>query len=264
MMPRYPWRLGTTSFVLPAQVSENVAYLASQVDDIQLLFFESSYNAKLPHGVNFEFLKQVAADSALTYTVHLPLDLQLGADSLVARQQAINEVERLVNELAIIKPMAYDLHLNMSDGGGEKWLAGLSDSLSLLQRLLGNEWQKVNVENIDYDLKILSPLLTELDCRYCFDFGHFQRYGFDDVAIASDFAWAYDLLPKCDHIHLHGVRDRQDHLSLGGQDNWLVDLANELVAKEWQGVVTMEVYKDAYFLQSQAVLADLWEPFALK
>ena len=37
---RLPFRLGTTSYILPSDMITNVAMLAPFVDDVELLFFE--------------------------------------------------------------------------------------------------------------------------------------------------------------------------------------------------------------------------------
>jgi hypothetical protein len=38
---RYPFRIGTTSFIYPAGYTENVARLGPHVDEIEILMFES-------------------------------------------------------------------------------------------------------------------------------------------------------------------------------------------------------------------------------
>ena len=39
-MPKYPFRLGTTSYIIPADILPNVIYLSDQVQDIELILFE--------------------------------------------------------------------------------------------------------------------------------------------------------------------------------------------------------------------------------
>ena len=129
----YPWRIGATSFVLPADVSENVNFLAERVDDIQLLFFESASQATLPHNVDVSYLKNVAGQHNVTYTVHLPTDLSLGSSKQVFRDEAIGEILRLMEELDPLDPQAFDLHLNLEpETGHEPWLANLHESFSRL------------------------------------------------------------------------------------------------------------------------------------
>ena len=39
--PALPFRLGTTSYIIPADILPNVRYLADKVDDIELVLFEA-------------------------------------------------------------------------------------------------------------------------------------------------------------------------------------------------------------------------------
>ena len=43
------FRIGTTSYIIPAQISPNVEYLAPRVDHVQLVLFEmDEYGSNLP------------------------------------------------------------------------------------------------------------------------------------------------------------------------------------------------------------------------
>ena len=76
---RTPFRLGTTSYILPDALLPNVRFLADKVRDVELLFFEvdEAQNA-LPNPKVFTELEALARAHDLTYTVHLPLALCLG------------------------------------------------------------------------------------------------------------------------------------------------------------------------------------------
>lgn len=155
MKGRYPWRIGATSFVLPADVSENVDFLAERVDDIQLLFFESASQAELPHKVDVSYLKNIASEHNVTYTVHLPTDLSLGSSQQVLRDEAAGEIFRLMDELAPLTPQAFDLHLNLEPGIEQVvWLENLHKSFSHLAGGLGSERSCIAVENIDYPFPV--------------------------------------------------------------------------------------------------------------
>jgi tetraacyldisaccharide-1-P 4'-kinase len=73
------FRVGTTSYILPDDILPNVEYLAPRVDDVELVLFETDeHGGNLPDGALRDRLSALAAAHALTYTVHLPLDLRLG------------------------------------------------------------------------------------------------------------------------------------------------------------------------------------------
>ena len=73
---RYPFRLGTTSFIYPAGYLENVTRLGPHLDEIELLMFESQ-PASRPTEKLVQDLQQLGQSQAVTYNVHLPTDLAL-------------------------------------------------------------------------------------------------------------------------------------------------------------------------------------------
>jgi hypothetical protein len=74
----FPFRLGTTSYIIPAGILPNVHYLADRVQDVELILFDLDGGpSNLPTPDQTAELRQVAAHKHLTYTVHLPLDLRM-------------------------------------------------------------------------------------------------------------------------------------------------------------------------------------------
>lgn len=77
----YPFRLGTTSYIIPDDILPNARYLAGKVRDIELILFEVDDGPNnLPSSEVIEELSRIAQQHDMTYTVHLPLDLKLGED----------------------------------------------------------------------------------------------------------------------------------------------------------------------------------------
>ena len=110
-----PFRFGTSSYIVPADILPNVQYLAGKVQDIELVLFEvDEEQNNLPSAEVLDELIRLASLFDLTYTVHLPLDLKLGADgseqdlSLIKAYKVIELTKRL-------KPWAYVLHLEGKD-----------------------------------------------------------------------------------------------------------------------------------------------------
>lgn len=252
--PSYPWLLGTTSFVLPAGVEENVRVLAGQVDAVQLLFFESRVNSHLAHQVDVNLLARLADDHALAYTVHLPLDLELGSHDKVVRRQGVDEVCRLLEELAPLSPRAFDLHLRPApDVERVAWQANLAESLQSLATRCGEWRSKIGIENIGYDFALVEEVVRESGFGICVDFGHRLRYN-----QRTDF-WA---LPHWRHIHLHGAKPGRDHLPFQDKDiDFLHNLGHALQREEYRGVVTLELYDATQVRDSLATLHQAWQPF---
>ncbi len=70
-------RLGTTSYINPADIITNARKLAGRVDDIELVIFQADHEDDLPDRDAIDELIQIASDHNMTYTVHLPLNLGL-------------------------------------------------------------------------------------------------------------------------------------------------------------------------------------------
>ncbi len=252
--PSYPWQLGTTSFVLPAGLEENVSALAGQVDAVQLLFFESRQNSLLDHRVDVDLLGRLAAEHDLSYTVHLPLDLQLGSGDKGTRQQGVDEVCRLLEELGPLNPMAFDLHLDLEeDLEIQAWQDNVRYSLTELAARCGEWHGKIGIENIGYDFALVEDEVGSAGFGICVDFGHRLRYNQH-----TDF-WA---LPHWRHIHLHGASVGRDHRHFQPKDaDFLYSLGQKLVERDYRGAITLELYDLAGVYDSLALLHEAWQPF---
>jgi sugar phosphate isomerase/epimerase len=251
---RQPWRLGGTSCVLPADIMANVRVLAPLVDDVQLLFFESAAKSLLPQPLDVQVLRDLAEEHTLSYTVHLPTDLALGAPSRTKRQEGIVEILRLMDQLAPLGPQSFDLHLVREQELSEAaWLDNLAASLRELTGALGEEKRLVAVENIEYPYSLVAPLVAEYGFSVCLDLGHLVHYG-------HDLEEGLGLLPQVRHLHYHGVRDGRDHQALIDAEQARM-LGKRLAAAGYDGVVTLEMYSLEKLKGSLALLAEAWPPF---
>ena len=97
-----PFRLGTTSYVVPDDLLANARFLAPLVQEMQLVLFDlPDGQSNLPSPATVAALSGLGAEADFTYTVHLLDDLRLldaegrshpslaSACSLVARTQAL-------------------------------------------------------------------------------------------------------------------------------------------------------------------------------
>ena len=66
-MQRFPFRLGTTSYILPDEIIPNVRHLAGKVEDIELVLFESEEFSNLPTEAELGILDGLARDHGMTY-----------------------------------------------------------------------------------------------------------------------------------------------------------------------------------------------------
>ncbi len=252
----YPWRLGATSFVVPAGILENVELLASLVDDVQLLYFESTVNRRLEHAVDITALKDIAGEFQLSYTVHLPSDIRLGDADAAIRRAGIAEVVMLMEELSGLSPLSYDLHLHRDpDCVPERWLGNIEAGLAELAETVAEARHLVAVENIDYPVSAVLPLVSKYGFSFCLDIGHAIRYQHDLAATRAGISQAR-------HIHYHGVRNGRDHGAITGQEEISpAVLGAALSEARFNGVVTLEMYEVKKLQQSMALLKRAWAPF---
>lgn len=254
----YPWNLGVTSFVIPADVVANVEQVATMVDDVQLLFFESAANAKLDNPIDLAKLQQIAAEHVLSYTVHLPTDIRLGAPDESLRRQGIDEIERLVSELEVISPRSFDLHLNREEIVLSEWFDCLEWSLENLAVRLGEAANLIGIENIDYELDLIRPLIEKYPFNPCIDVGHILFYGQDLQSALNTY------LPSAIHVHLHGIADGKDHQAFDADtfQPWNA-IGKNMQEKDFTGTVTLELYSIDKVYDSLAVLQTAWKSYEI-
>ncbi len=252
----YPWRLGAPSFVVPADIRENVRRLAPLVDDVQLLFFESASAAGLEHPLDLPFLARMAREQELTYTVHLPLDLHLGSSSPEKREAALAEILRLAELLSPIAPRALDLHLLPEEQLTRScWLDNLDSSLAFLSREFAGNRQLIAIENCDYPFAWVRDLSLAHGFSLCLDFGHALRYNADLDLMLADIA-------RARHLHYHGVVAGRDHQALSPAQNGLsADLAAGMAHYGFAGVITMETYSLDALKISLETLGGIWRNY---
>jgi len=256
---RFPFRLGTTSYIIPDQIEPNVRALAPWVDDIELVLFESDEISNLPSEAEIATLADIAARYHLTYTIHLPLDTQFGSPDEEIRRSSVAKALRVFQLTAPLSPHAYIAHCHGERRGETPaqniaaWLARLDRSFSELLEA-GMPAAQLAVETLDYPFEILLPLIEECDLAVCLDVGHLILAGRDPVAVLAD------LRNRCRVVHLHGVRERRDHVDVAAlAPGILAELYQQLLLPGGpECVVTLEVFDQAHFERSMQVLAEVW------
>src|SRR6185436_837939 len=213
-MQTYPFRLGTTSYIIPDDILPNAHYLAGKVRDIELILFEVDDGpTNLPSTKVIDELSQIARQSDMTYTVHLPLDLKLGEHDS-ERDQSLVKAKRVIDCTRGLNPWAYVLHL---DGRSvrsstdndliEHWQDQSVRALEIVSEWAGGA-EKLAVENLEtYPLDFIQPVLDRIPVSRCVDIGHLWLDGHDPIT------YVRAALPRIRVIHIHGIAER-DHRSL--------------------------------------------------
>ena len=217
-MKRFPFRIGTTSYIIPDEILPNVTYLADQVDDVELVLFEAEDGQNnLPGPATLHGLARLASQYQLSYTVHLPLDLHLAADGSAGHISML-KAHKVIELTRDLDPWAYVLHLD------------------------GREVRTENLEN--YPLQFWDEVLRRRPASRCIDIGHLWLNEHDPLPYLQKH------LSGARVLHIHGIADR-DHKSLANVPRpELARVLNYIVQANFPGVLTIEVFGEEDFLSS--------------
>lgn len=246
-----PFRLGSTSYVWPADILPNVRRLGPLVDDVELVLFEVDEHSNLPDTATVDELNGLAQRHQLTYTIHLPLDLSL------AHAASLQKAEKVIACTRALSPWAYVLHLDgrlvESSPGPDtlaRWVSDACQALEAVAALIGDR-SRLCVENLEnYPAELLFPVLEEVPVSLCVDVGHLWLRERDPVSFLRE------QLGRTRVIHLHGIGDR-DHQSLLHQGVEAVKPVLELLSRrQYTGVLTLEVFSREDFFASRRLVAE--------
>lgn len=236
---KYPFKIGTTSFVYPDHYAANTRLLAPFLDEIELLFFESLRASDDLLIREMETLADLAEDFGITYNVHLPTDIDLGNGDTAIRQQAVDAIRDIIDLTTPLSPTTYTLHLEYFHP--TQTLEDISrwrkDTRKGLKRLLseGLALHMLSIENLSYPFSWIEPIIGNLDLRICMDIGHLLIHGIDVAEFYHRHAEIIQI------IHLHGVDDGQDHQALSCfSDASFTRILSFL--REFTGTLSIEVF----------------------
>lgn len=228
-------RLGTTSYIYPADLITNVRRLAGSVMDIELVIFEcDEYGSNLPDNDTIEELIQLGTQSDMTYTVHLPLDLRLADDD-----PQVEKAVRVIRCTNRLSPHGFIVHLDGAEGGEAlslpRWTENCLRSLEILIEEIGDA-EKLCAENLDdQSAERLDAVLERIGVSCCVDVGHLWKQGLDPASYLE--RW----LPRARVVHLHGIGSR-DHKRLSLIPQERLDDVVCRIQRNFSGVVTLEVF----------------------
>jgi sugar phosphate isomerase/epimerase len=257
-----PFLIGTTSYIIPADILTNVKKMAPLVDDIELILFESEKDSNLPSKAIIRELSKIKNDFKNTYTIHLPLDLKLGDPSSIIRQSSVDQIKRIFDLTQTLAPLAYECHLNQSDRvksapkySKEKksWYKNCFTSLSCLLSYCSNP-EIFCIENLEsYFIEELIPFLEHFPVSLCFDAAHIWGKKRNPVKILQEYTWRIGV------IHIYGLKS-QYHTSLGCINrNDVFSFLDELLHRNYAKILTIEVFKEDDFNLSLAIIRNWWK-----
>ncbi|NPU85152.1 MAG: sugar phosphate isomerase/epimerase [Syntrophaceae bacterium] len=235
---RYPFRLGTTSYIVPAPILPNIRFLAPLVDEVEIVLFESGREDNLPAPGEITEMGALGEERGLTYNIHLPTGLSLGAANGAERRRACETILRFCDRTRPLGPTVWVLHLEEGGLDGPCSLGGWRERLALSLRDVlagGLDRSRTVVENLGYPLEWIRPLVEESGLSWCLDVGHILAAG-EDLAIALDV-----MKRRVEMIHLHGLMDGRDHRSAAAVPEEAWRTLRPFLA-EYRGGLSVEVF----------------------
>jgi len=245
-----PFRIGVPAYIYSLDIMDNVHRLKDKVDNIELILPEANNTRNIPDRKMLRKLNEISRACNLTYTIHLPLDIDLGSPDFAVRQSMIENAKIFVEQLSCLKPRGYVLHLNLPERelDIELWRERINSSLQGMVAQMGDV-SGVAVENLSYPFNYVDGLVSENKFSICVDIGHLICMGVDPLQHLK----RYFSLVRI--IHLHGVNNGKDHASLKYFDVALLKrICCFLKENNYGGVVTMEIFSQPEFDESMSIL----------
>jgi adenosylcobalamin phosphodiesterase len=242
-------RLGTTSYIYPADIITNVRRLAGKVQDVELVIFELDESLTgLPDDDTIAELNSLGAEHDMTYTVHLPLGLRLADE-----QQSVAKAVQVIRSTERLQPHGFIVHLDgnaqMSPDELKRWR---DYSLRSLEIICGEVQQpgQICVENLeDQSPAMLDSILDAMPVSCCIDVGHLWKQELDPIPLLD--RW----LSRARVVHIHGVGER-DHKRLSLMSAAKLDPVVASLHRGFQGVLTFEVFSERDLLDSFAAFQE--------
>ncbi|MFZ0133056.1 MAG: cobamide remodeling phosphodiesterase CbiR [Desulfobacterales bacterium] len=251
----FPFRLATTSFIYPDDYLVNVQKLGFFVDEIELLFFESAPADALPGGELIDQLARLSEEFALSYNIHLPIDIDPGGEDETVRVHAVKTISRFIGACAALQPTSFTLHVPLEEhrfdrAARGRWETAVKSSFSELLSG-GLEGKRLAIETLAYPFSYVEPLIEEFDLSVCIDFGHLALSGQDLGAVFGR------NLERTAIVHLHGFDRARDHLSLACAHPKLVEKMVRWI-EPFSRCVSLEVFSYAALKSSLEILDKTW------
>lgn len=254
---RFPFRIGTTSYIYPAPIFPNVTRLSPFLDEIELVLFESSGEDNLPGENEVRRLREFSEEMKIRFNVHLPIDIFLGDRSDMIRSEGIHIIRKFIGRTIPLRPSVYTLHYSLKDRQNreasdlKQWKEGLIQSSKEILKC-GIEPSRISIETLGYPFEWIEEIVKNLDFSVCLDIGHLFLQGLD----VEDYLERY--LPHTSIIHLHGIQDGRDHLGIDRLDKESLDLVFSYL-RSYQGILSIEVFNFDELKNSLEALENRWQ-----
>ncbi len=237
------FRIGTTSYIYPADILTNARRLAGRVQDIELVLFEFDGETNFPDDAVLEELADLGRTYQMSYTIHLPLDL-----ALAGKKADTEKAIRVIGLTRGLHPAGYVVHLDEHEQLDET--TRLTNSLASLRTIASavEDCGLICVENLENQpTDFIDRILEAMPVSACTDVGHLWKRNEDPASVLGK------RLDRTRIVHIHGLQGR-DHSSLSYAAPCDLDPVVELLMLNYSGVLTIEVFSELDFSSSYDAL----------
>lgn len=250
-------QVGTTSYIYPDDIIPNVRKLVNFVDDIELVLFEGKDYSNLPSSDDIKTLSNISYDTGISYTVHLPIDLDICSKDGEFRRFSLKRMTEIMRLTSPLNPRGYIIHLPRREIESEEmWVLRTVRSLSDIFIEFGNE--VVLMENLSYPIKHILPILDEFDFKLCLDISHTFKCSdhWKDIFNSN-----FDRIKV---IHFYGPeKGGEGHTGLQNAERKFVEsVVDRVMSSNFSGLITLEVFGTEDFFESKRILEEeisAWE-----
>src|SRR5262245_24916638 len=183
------FRLGATSYVVPAGWADNVERLRGLVSDVEILLFEAEGEGGVPDAGECTRLARLRSEAGLSYSLHTPLGASLASADEARRAAGVALVLRAIEAARAFAPELCVVHVYFGECERDPepprdvaaFRARAARSLAALLQA-GVPPARLCVELLDYDFGLIEPVVEQLGLSVALDIGHLERDGHDPLA----------------------------------------------------------------------------------
>jgi sugar phosphate isomerase/epimerase len=246
-MTDFSFKVGTTSYIFPDEILPNVRRLKDSFDDIELLFFESG---NLPGSEVINELKNIRQKSGISYTIHLPLDLNIADPEESIRSMSVKKIVSIIKDTISLDPSGYILHIpGYIRRKYIDWCNQTALSLEEITKGIDFNSKLLCLENLDYPPGLLDKFISDFDLSLCLDTGHLIKNEQDVKKYFEKY------ISNSRIIHLYGIEDSGLHGGLNKIDKGLLNWIMEFIDKQnFDEIVTLEVFSEQDLKESLKIM----------
>ncbi len=236
-------------------IVENAEILATLVDNVEIVLFHTPTQNNYLSRRDIAKLSEISRQTGVSYTVHLPTALEVASTDYRRRKESVRLAKALIEQTLDFKPLHYILHVpyspptlvyepgmyfkRISSSAWQNWLRRATGSLIEITTVIGKAAELL-LENINYSVCYLEPLVQKRFCGLCLDVGHLLL---GQEPVTPEIVRHREVIRE---IHIHGVKGHTDHhtLSILPQkrlSKWLQQMAN----MGFSGICNLEVFSPA-------------------